>query len=85
MKSNRERQAEFSKRKCENGYKKTTVWINEKDFLAGFEAGLQKYRPDDIPEECDTQSWVLGYLNAKEKLKAKRFENMLSNIRYSLE
>lgn len=65
-KSGAERQAEYSARMKKDGYKRTTVWVKDEDWQAGYKAGAagQKSAP---PAGIHRLSWFSGYIEGEAK------------------
>ena len=60
------RQAEYRKRKQAAGMSQRLVWVEDKAWQAGFDAGLAK-QPNACPDGLDGLSWISGYIEGKAK------------------
>lgn len=71
------RQAEFKARKIAEGFKRSTVWIKQDDFLDGRTAAeFGSTNASDCPEGADRLSWMLGYCEELERVATARAEHL---------
>lgn len=62
MKDGATRQAELKERRQEQGYKRSTVWVNQQSYDLGVNAAqLGGGTIRDFPCDVDPFSWTLGY------------------------
>lgn len=61
------RQAAYDIRKKAAGYKRTTVWIHQGAWQAGYDAGLAGIPSTPSPPDLDGLSWISGYIEGQAK------------------
>jgi hypothetical protein len=49
------------------GYKRTTVWIHQGAWQAGYDAGLAGAPSTPSPPDLDGLSWISGYIEGQAK------------------
>ncbi len=62
-----QRQAAYKARREAQGFKRTTVWIHEGAWQAGYDAGFAGKPSTPVPAGLDGLSWFSGYIEGDAK------------------